>query len=167
MARGPSRGGAKPRCRICGSPLIGAEAMKLRRCADCPSDVDVELLDRLRSWRSAEASEQQVPAYVIFTDATLTAIAEHRPPTAPALVRIPGIGARKLDRYGGAVLALIDDADHDLRKFSVNRLCGSGRRPTVARDGPHQPVLCHDPPRKECPMITTTFDRRDPRHPSA
>ena len=103
-----SGGGAKPRCRICGSPLLGAEAMKLRRCGDCPSDVDVELLDRLKTWRSSEASSQQVPAYVIFTDATLTAIAEHRPTDNAGLVGIPGIGARKLERYGPAVLALID-----------------------------------------------------------
>jgi DNA helicase II / ATP-dependent DNA helicase PcrA len=103
-----SGAGAKPRCRICGSPLLGAEAMKLRRCGDCPSDVDVELLDRLKTWRSSEASSQQVPAYVIFTDATLTAIAEHRPTDNAGLVGIPGIGARKLERYGPAVLALID-----------------------------------------------------------
>jgi DNA helicase-2/ATP-dependent DNA helicase PcrA len=50
-----------------------------------------------------------VPAFVIFTDATLTAIAEQRPADARALVGIPGIGARKLDRYGPAVLALIAD----------------------------------------------------------
>jgi DNA helicase-2/ATP-dependent DNA helicase PcrA len=87
--------------------LIGSDAMKLRRCADCPSDVDVELLDRLRVWRADEAKEQQVPAYVIFTDATLTAIAEQRPADNAALVRIPGIGARKLDRYGEAVLGLV------------------------------------------------------------
>ena len=81
--------------------------MKLRRCADCPSDVDVELLDRLRGWRADVAKEQQVPAYVIFTDATLTAIAEQRPADNASLVRIPGIGARKLDRYGEAVLGLV------------------------------------------------------------
>ena len=86
--------------------------MKLRRCAACPSDIDLELLDRLRSWRGDEASKQHVPAYVIFTDATLTAIAEHRPGDSAGLVGIPGIGARKLERYGAAVLALIDDADH-------------------------------------------------------
>jgi DNA helicase-2/ATP-dependent DNA helicase PcrA len=90
---------------------MGADAMKLRRCADCPSDVDIELLDRLRGWRSEEAKEQQVPAYVVFTDATLTAIAEQRPSDNAALVRIPGIGARKLDRYGPAVLALVSDPD--------------------------------------------------------
>jgi DNA helicase-2/ATP-dependent DNA helicase PcrA len=105
------RGGAKPRCRVCGSPLIGVDALKLRRCGDCPSDVDTELLDRLRTWRSDEARDQQVPAYVVFTDATLTAIAEHRPADRAALVGIPGIGARKLDRYGAAVLALVADMD--------------------------------------------------------
>jgi ATP-dependent DNA helicase UvrD/PcrA len=104
------RGAPKPRCRVCGSPLIGADAMKLRRCADCPSDVDVELLDRLRGWRADEAKDQNVPAYVIFTDATLTAIAEHRPADNAALVGIPGIGARKLDRYGPAVLALVAES---------------------------------------------------------
>ncbi len=106
---GASRGGTKPRCRVCGSPLLGVDALTARRCTDCPSDVDVELLDRLRSWRTGEARQQQVPAYVIFTDATLAAIAEHRPGDAGALVGIPGIGARKLDRYGSAVLALVSD----------------------------------------------------------
>jgi DNA helicase II / ATP-dependent DNA helicase PcrA len=101
------RGAAKPKCRICGSPLIGVEALKLRRCSDCPSDIDVELLDRLKAWRSSTAKQQSVPPYVVFTDATLTAIAEHRPADAAALVGIPGIGARKLDRYGPDVLALI------------------------------------------------------------
>ena len=111
LVAAPVRGGAKPRCRICGSPLLGAEAMKLRRCGDCPSDIDLELLDRLKTWRSAEAGKQQVPAYVVFTDATLAAIAEHRPSDRAGLVGIPGIGARKLERYGGAVLELIDDPD--------------------------------------------------------
>jgi DNA helicase-2/ATP-dependent DNA helicase PcrA len=110
VANTSSRGGTKPRCRICGSPLLGADAMKMRRCSACPSDVDVELLDRLKGWRGEEAKEQQVPSYVVFTDATLTAIAEQRPADNAALVRIPGIGARKLDRYGPAVLALVADA---------------------------------------------------------
>jgi DNA helicase II / ATP-dependent DNA helicase PcrA len=102
-------GGAKPRCRVCGAPLLGADAMKMRRCGGCPSDVDTELLDRLRGWRAEQARRQQVPAYVVFTDATLTAIAEHRPADSAALVAIPGIGARKLDRYGSDVLALVAD----------------------------------------------------------
>jgi DNA helicase-2/ATP-dependent DNA helicase PcrA len=109
IAAESGRGGPKPRCRVCGSPLVGTAAAHVRRCSDCPSDVDVELLDRLRGWRSEQAREQNVPAFVIFTDATLTAIAERRPSDAGALVGIPGIGARKLNRYGDAVLALISD----------------------------------------------------------
>lgn len=101
------KGSTKPRCRVCGAPLFGVDALNMRRCSDCPSDVDVELLDRLRSWRSATARQQKVPAYVVFTDATLTAIAEHRPADVAALVDIPGIGAGKLDRYGPDVLALV------------------------------------------------------------
>ncbi|MGH3565857.1 MAG: ATP-dependent DNA helicase UvrD2 [Pseudonocardia sp.] len=108
---GVAAGGTKPRCRVCGSPLIGADAMKLRRCSDCPAGVDVELLDRLKAWRSAESREQQVPAFVVFTDATLTAIAEQRPADPATLVAIPGIGPRKLDRYGQAVLALVTEPD--------------------------------------------------------
>ncbi|MEU7818718.1 ATP-dependent DNA helicase UvrD2 [Pseudonocardia sp. NPDC049154] len=112
VAQGDRRrsGGPKPRCRVCGEPLIGTTALKLQRCGACPSDVDTELLERLRDWRGEVARRQGVPSYVIFTDATLTAIAEQRPADAAALVGIPGIGARKLDRYGGEVLALVSDS---------------------------------------------------------
>ncbi|WP_051343135.1 ATP-dependent DNA helicase UvrD2 [Pseudonocardia spinosispora] len=105
------KGGAKPRCRVCGTSLSGAEALSLRRCPDCPSDVDIDLLDRLKSWRSAAAKKQQVPLYVVFTDATLTAIAEHRPCDNAGLVSIPGIGAAKLERYGPDVLSLVVSDD--------------------------------------------------------
>lgn len=112
VAQGDRRrsGGPKPRCRVCGEPLIGTTALKLQRCGACPSDVDTELLERLRDWRGEVAKRQGVPSYVIFTDATLTAIAEQRPADAAALVGIPGIGARKLDRYGPDVLALVSDS---------------------------------------------------------
>ncbi|MGH3612349.1 MAG: ATP-dependent DNA helicase UvrD2 [Pseudonocardia sp.] len=108
---GAVAGGTKPRCRVCGSPLIGTDARRLRRCSDCPAGVDVELLDRLKAWRATESKQQQVPAFVVFTDATLTAIAELRPADPATLVAIPGIGARKLDRYGQAVLALVTELD--------------------------------------------------------
>ena len=101
------QGRSKPRCRICGSPMLRADALTLRRCPGCPSDIDIELLERLKAWRSATAKRQQVPTYVVFTDATLAAIAEHRPSDAAALGDIPGIGARKLDRYGSDVLGLV------------------------------------------------------------
>jgi ATP-dependent DNA helicase RecQ len=68
---------------------------------------DADLADRLRAWRRAEAQAQGVPAYVIFSDATLIEIAALRPASAVALAQVNGIGAKKLERYGEAVLALV------------------------------------------------------------
>ena len=94
------------RCRVCGAPLSAAADRKIGRCRDCPSSVDEILFDRLRAWRLERAQEQQVPAYVVFTDATLTAIAESKPEDEQALAAIPGVGQTKLDRYGADVLGL-------------------------------------------------------------
>jgi DNA helicase-2/ATP-dependent DNA helicase PcrA len=94
-------------CRICGSALMSGLDRKLGRCGTCPSDLDEELLERLWAWRQEVASAQKVPPYVVFTDATLTALAERRPHRAEDLVAIAGIGPRKLNLYGDDVLALI------------------------------------------------------------
>jgi DNA helicase-2/ATP-dependent DNA helicase PcrA len=53
---------------------------------------------------------------VVFTDATLVAIAEQCPADAAGLTAIPGIGSAKLDRYGADVLAVLrgDDAAEDI-----------------------------------------------------
>ena len=85
---------------MCGKTLTDPAAVKIGRCTEHPSDVDVELLDALRAWRSNEAKQRSVPAYVVFTDATLVALAEQRPTDTKGLVTIPGIGASKLERYG-------------------------------------------------------------------
>ncbi|MBC6943809.1 MAG: ATP-dependent DNA helicase RecQ, partial [Xanthomonadales bacterium] len=61
----------------------------------------------LRELRAGLAREQGVPAYVIFHDATLLALLRERPRTLAALATIDGIGQRKLERYGAAVLALL------------------------------------------------------------
>ena len=97
-------------CRVCGATLTDAAARKLGRCATCPSTMDEELFARLREWRTAMATAQGVPAYVVFTDATLTALAERRPSASEQLTAIAGIGPRKLGLYGAAVLALIAGA---------------------------------------------------------
>ncbi|MFN0039254.1 MAG: DNA helicase RecQ [Burkholderiales bacterium] len=68
---------------------------------------DAVLLERLRAWRGEQAREQSVPAYVIFHDATLLAVATGRPQNLLELSAIAGIGARKLERYGPALLALL------------------------------------------------------------
>ena len=68
---------------------------------------DADLFERLKAWRRDQAREQGVPAYVILHDRTLAEIAQARPGTLGALARIGGIGARKLERYGDALLGLV------------------------------------------------------------
>ncbi|MGK7223842.1 DNA helicase RecQ [Kocuria flava] len=69
-----------------------------------------ELFQQLRAWRSAVAKEQGVPAYVVFTDATLAAIARARPGSLGELSGLSGVGAAKLERYGEAVLEAVAGA---------------------------------------------------------
>jgi len=110
--RGP-RGGSgaerRPtaRCRVCGRPLPAGPARKLGRCEGCPAGVDEALFEQLKAWRRERAHEAAQPAYCVFTDATLTAIAEVRPTSIDKLAGIAGVGARKLERYGAQVLALV------------------------------------------------------------
>ncbi|MGN9812159.1 ATP-dependent DNA helicase UvrD2 [Micromonospora sp. BQ11] len=100
-------------CRICGATLLAGPDRKLGRCPTCPSDIDEELHERLRDWRARVAGAQKVPAYVVFTDATLVALAERRPGRSEDLVAIAGIGPRKLGLYSEAVLALVAGAAVD------------------------------------------------------
>jgi DNA helicase-2/ATP-dependent DNA helicase PcrA len=100
-------------CRVCGVTLLAGADRKLGRCPTCPSDLDEGLYDRLRTWRAQVAAEQKVPAYVVFTDATLVALAERRPGTPEQLLAIAGIGPRKLGQYGAAVFALVSGARPD------------------------------------------------------
>jgi len=65
------------------------------------------LFESLRTWRSAMAKEQNVPAYVVFADATLRGIATSRPATLDELALVSGVGAKKLETYGDAVLGLV------------------------------------------------------------
>jgi ATP-dependent DNA helicase RecQ len=71
------------------------------------SAADPALLARLKTWRMAQARSQSVPPYVVFHDATLDAIAAARPHDLDALSAIAGIGAKKLERYGPALLELL------------------------------------------------------------
>jgi DNA helicase-2/ATP-dependent DNA helicase PcrA len=94
-------------CRECGKPLSTGAEKKRGRCASCPASYDEDLFERLREWRRERAGEESVPAFVVFTDATLQLIAEHKPRTPEALLKISGIGRSKLDRYGDEVLEVV------------------------------------------------------------
>jgi DNA helicase-2/ATP-dependent DNA helicase PcrA len=71
--------------------------------------VDASLVERLKTWRLAQARAQGVPAYVVFNDRTLEAIAALRPTTETALLEVPGIGPAKLEAYGDQLLDLLTD----------------------------------------------------------
>jgi ATP-dependent DNA helicase RecQ len=71
------------------------------------SAADEQLLERLRAWRRDESRVQGVPAYVILHDATLLEIARRRPSDLIQMNGISGIGSKKLERYGAALLRLL------------------------------------------------------------
>ena len=107
----PRRKAAAPAsCRVCGSMLSSGAERKVGRCDQCPPSYEEQTFDALRQWRKATALESDVPAFVVFTDATLTAIAEARPATLQELATLPGVGASKLEKYGEAVLAILAES---------------------------------------------------------
>ncbi len=101
-ARGGERAAAagRPGAGRAGAP---GNASRAARASPDPGD---PLFGQLREWRLAVSKEQGVPAYVVFSDATLQAIAAARPASRAQLAGVPGVGAVKLDRYGAAVLEL-------------------------------------------------------------
>jgi len=73
-------------------------------------EADLALFERLREWRAAVAREAEVPAFVVLSDAALAEIAVSRPRSDEALLSVNGIGPRKLEAYGDAILRLVRKA---------------------------------------------------------
>jgi len=71
---------------------------------------DMALFEALREWRTEEAKEQGVPAYVIMHDRTLRELAQLKPATRSELLNVPGIGEAKAERYGSALMRVMDEA---------------------------------------------------------
>ncbi len=90
---GGRRAGAKGRPALQG---LGAEP-------------DPEVFAALKAWRARAAKAANVPAYVIFHDTTLAAVAELRPRSREALLRVPGLGPVKAERYAAELLALVSE----------------------------------------------------------
>ena len=89
-----------------GTPGSGASGGKAAAPAELSGEA-AALFDRLRTWRGATAKEQGVPAYVIFHDAPLREIALARPHSLAELAGISGIGDRKLEAYGEAIITVV------------------------------------------------------------
>ncbi|WP_298584947.1 DNA helicase RecQ [uncultured Kocuria sp.] len=95
--------------RLRREPERGKAARRPRTAAAAPvlDEPQQELFQQLRAWRSTVAKEQGVPAYVVFNDATLSAIAQSRPGSLGELRGISGVGDAKLERYGQAVCDVV------------------------------------------------------------
>ncbi|WP_349637307.1 ATP-dependent DNA helicase UvrD2 [Saxibacter everestensis] len=123
-AKNPTEGTArKPRskkplpthCAGCGKLLHSVTERKLARCAECPPAYNEELFEALKAWRLRHAQEGNVPAFVVFTDVTLMAIAELCPSDLAALAEVPGVGPAKLERYGEQVLSAVSAHSGDAK----------------------------------------------------
>jgi ATP-dependent DNA helicase RecQ len=93
LGRGGSGGGSSRGRKAAASETLAA--------------TDRPLFESLREWRASTAKEQAMPAYIVFGDATLRALAERRPATLADLDGITGIGEKKREQYGAAVLEVI------------------------------------------------------------
>jgi DNA helicase-2/ATP-dependent DNA helicase PcrA len=115
LVRNPGAKRARPRSRFLdglvpgSTPTAPAPQRKAKKVKVVLDGEAGELFERLRAWRSTTAQAASVPAYVVFTDATLQAIAEARPTSIRELSGLPGVGARKLEMYGEDVLATVGD----------------------------------------------------------
>jgi DNA helicase II / ATP-dependent DNA helicase PcrA len=93
----PGGGRVRPRAVASGMARGGRSSAR----ADGP------VAEALRAWRRKRAEADGVPAYVVFNDRTLAALAERRPRSRGELLAVDGIGPAKLDRYGDELLALL------------------------------------------------------------
>lgn len=92
---------------------LGVESRARRAAAAGPPAADDPAFAALRAWRLERSRTDEVPAYVVFDNKTLAAIAELRPSTLDELVTVPGVGPAKLARYGEEVIALVSGLGGD------------------------------------------------------
>ena len=84
-------------------PTLGRRAVE--------ADYDMGLFEQLRALRRRLADEESVPAFVVFSDATLRGLAAAKPTGPQAMLRVSGVGPAKLERYGETFLAAIREFD--------------------------------------------------------
>ncbi len=93
--------------------MRGGEDAEARGGEDADDPRAAELFERLRAWRARTAKARGVPAYVVFSDATLAGIASARPRDEDALLGVKGVGERKLSDFGADVLAIVRGAGEE------------------------------------------------------
>jgi superfamily II DNA helicase RecQ len=106
----PSDGAARESIAAARDRVARAKGGTRTKTATDVAESDAPLYAALVDWRLRQSRAASAPAYVIFPNTTLAAIATARPRTPRALLDVPGVGPVKADRYGEAVLALV--AEH-------------------------------------------------------
>lgn len=102
-----------PGCRVCGKRLSSSVERAVGICRTCPSDVPMETVEKLRTWRMqvvqkrTEEAGKPVPAFLVATDAVLIGIASARPADARALGRVKGIHKRLVAEHADEILAIV------------------------------------------------------------
>lgn len=82
-----------------------------RQLVNTDSEVKASMLDALKQLRKKIASKQNVPAYVVFSDATLVDMCKKRPHTSDEFLGVSGVGKAKLDKYGKEFIDIIVEFD--------------------------------------------------------
>ncbi|HEV7915816.1 MAG TPA: DNA helicase RecQ, partial [Albitalea sp.] len=98
------------------APRRSRSAKSARPAKDKPPPLPLDgagttLFAALKAWRAEVAREHNLPAYVVFHDATLAEMARARPQSMQALGQISGVGAKKLEAYGRELLRVLESAD--------------------------------------------------------
>ncbi|ANB27512.1 ATP-dependent DNA helicase RecQ [Alteromonas stellipolaris] len=83
-----------------------------KKAKQAPANYDRTLFMRLKHLRKVLAEENEVPPYVVFSDATLVDMAAKLPTTRDTMLDVSGVGQTKLSRYGDAFMQLINDYIH-------------------------------------------------------
>ncbi|AZA12942.1 ATP-dependent DNA helicase UvrD2 [Corynebacterium choanae] len=94
-------------CKQCGLQLATPAERIVGRCEQCTGDTTTEVIDALRTWRLNLSRANNVPAWTVFTDATLLALAEALPSSESDLLAISGIGPMKVAEFGEDLIALL------------------------------------------------------------
>lgn len=104
-------------------PAAGAARSRRRESAAGmnadASGVDRELLEFLREWRRTAAKRRGVPAYVVMHDTALEELCRARPSSLPGLLRVSGLGERKLELYGQQILDALEQFRRGARVVEV------------------------------------------------
>ncbi|MGM9487533.1 DNA helicase RecQ [Ideonella sp. YS5] len=101
----------EPAPRVRGSRSRGSGNPKVPRAAAVLDDAGQARFAALKTWRSEVAKEHNLPAYIVFNDATLAQMASESPDSLSALASISGVGSKKLEAYGRQILRVLEQVD--------------------------------------------------------